>query len=80
MAVTTVLLAVGFIAFVMAIMAIGLMSKNRCLRGSCGGQEVFDARGESLRCGACPREQSPSSEGTDQTTLPPVTSTTEPVT
>jgi hypothetical protein len=78
--VTTVALAVGFIAFAMAIMAIGLMSKNRCLRGSCGGEDILDARGESLRCGACPREQRRRSAATDQTTLPPVTSTTEPVT
>lgn len=73
---TTVVLAAGFIAFAMAIMAIGLMSKNRCLRGSCGGPDVLDAEGESLRCGACPRER----DVADQTTLPPVTSTTEPVT
>ncbi len=77
---TTVALAAGFIAFAMAIMAIGLMSKNRCLRGSCGGPDVLDARGESLRCGACPRERAPRSALTGQTTLPPVTSTTDPVT
>lgn len=72
----TVVLAVGFVAVAMAIMAIGLLSKNRCLRGSCGGPDVLDAHGDSLRCGACPREQAAG----NQTTLPPVTSTTEPVT
>ena len=65
-------------AFAMAIMAIGLLSKNRCLRGSCGGPDVLDAQGESLRCGACPRRDDP--EAGIQTTLPPVTSTTDPVT
>ncbi len=72
---TIALLAIGFFAIAMGVMAVGLLSKNRCLRGSCGGPDVLDAHGESLRCGACPQR------GTDrQTTLPPVTSTTEPVT
>ena len=50
-------LAVGIIGIAMAVMSIGLLSKGRCLRGSCGGSEVLDAEGESLRCGACPREE-----------------------
>ncbi len=75
-----VLLAVVFFAIAMAIMAIGLLSKNRCLRGSCGGPDVLDAQGDSLRCGACPKREDPSANGADYTTLPPVTSTTEPVT
>ncbi len=57
MAITTVLLAAGFIGLTMGIMAIGLLSKKRCLRGSCGGPDVLDARGESLRCGACPQRE-----------------------
>ncbi len=73
---TTFLLALGAVAIAMAIMAVGLLSRNRCLRGSCGGPDVLDANGESLRCGACPRND----EVDDQTTLPPVTRTTEPVT
>ena len=52
---TVVLLAIAFVGIAMGIMAIGLLSKNRCLRGSCGGPDVLDAQGESLRCGACPR-------------------------
>ena len=77
---TVVLLAIGFVGVAMAIMAIGLLSKNRCLRGSCGGPDVLDAQGESLRCGACPRRDEQAASPGDQTTLPPVTSTTEPVT
>ncbi len=73
---TTFLLALGAVGIAMAIMAIGLISRNRCLRGSCGGPDVLDASGESLRCGACPRNEG----ADDQTTLPPVTRTTEPVT
>lgn len=76
MELTTILLAVGLVGLVMAAMAIGTVTKGRCLRGSCGGPEVLDADGESLRCGACPNPP----DGRGQTTLPPVTSTTEPVT
>ncbi len=77
---TVVLLAAGFIGIAMAIMAIGLLSKNRCLRGSCGGPDVLDAQGESLRCGACPRRTERPAAAGDQTAIPPVTSTTDPVT
>lgn len=75
---TVILLAVGFVALAMGIMAVGLLSRNRCLRGSCGGEGVLDARGEPISCGACPRRED--GDSADQTTLPPVTSTTEPVT
>ncbi len=77
---TTFLLAFGLIVVAVGIMSVGLLSKNRCLRGSCGGSEVLDAQGESLRCGACPRSDKADSVAAGQTTLPPVTSTTEPVT
>lgn len=77
---TTFLLALGLIVVAVAIMSVGLLSKNRCLRGSCGGPEVLDAQGESLRCGACPRTDESVGAVDSQTTLPPVTSTTEPVT
>ena len=49
------LLTAGLIAGVMLIMAVGLLFKYPCLRGSCGGPDVVDADGESLRCDACPR-------------------------
>lgn len=77
---TTFLLALGLIVVAVAIMSVGLLSKNRCLRGSCGGPDVLDAQGESLRCGACPRNDEVADMVDGQTTLPPVTSTTEPVT
>ena len=80
MTITTVLLAMGFVAFVMAVMAVGLFAKRPCLRGSCGGADVLDANGDSLRCGACPNPSKGRRGAADQTTLPPVTSTTEPVT
>lgn len=49
------LLTTGLIAGVMLIMAVGLLFKYPCLRGSCGGPDVVGADGESLRCAACPR-------------------------
>ena len=49
------LLTVGLIAGVMLIMAVGLLFRYPCLRGSCGGADVVGADGESLRCAACPR-------------------------
>ena len=77
---TTFLLTLAVIGIAVGIMSIGLLSKNRCLRGSCGGSEVLDSQGESLRCGACPRKDDAAGIADGQTTLPPVTSTTEPVT
>ena len=52
---TLFLLTAGLIAGVMLIMAVGLLFRYPCLRGSCGGPEVVDAEGRSLRCDACPR-------------------------
>ena len=75
---TIVFLSAGIMAVVMGIMAVGLFSRNRCLRGSCGGDPVLDGTGEPVSCGACPRRDG--DQQRSQTTLPPVTSTTEPVT
>lgn len=38
-------------------MAVGVMATGRCLRGSCGGPEVLDARGEPISCAACPNRK-----------------------
>lgn len=51
------LLSIALIAGAMAVMAVGAIFKNRCLRGSCGGGEVFDADGEPLSCIACPKRK-----------------------
>ena len=48
-------LTAGLIACVMLVMAVGLVFRYPCLRGSCGGPDVVDAGGRSLRCDACPR-------------------------
>lgn len=52
---TLFLLTAGMIAGVMLIMAVGLLFKYPCLRGSCGGPDVVDGEGRSLRCDTCPR-------------------------
>jgi hypothetical protein len=40
-----------------AAMAIGVMFRRPCLRGSCGGPEVRSASGESLSCATCPNRK-----------------------
>jgi hypothetical protein len=41
-----------------AAMAIGVMFRRPCLRGSCGGSEVRLSSGESLSCATCPNRKS----------------------
>ena len=50
------------VGLVMVLMAVGLFFKRPCLRGSCGGPDLFDSQGESLTCDACPRRRSLHSE------------------
>jgi len=38
-------------------MAIGVMFRRPCLRGSCGGPEALGPNGEKLSCGACPNRR-----------------------
>jgi hypothetical protein len=52
-----VLLVALIMGGVMAIMAVGLIFGNRCLRGSCGGPDVLGADGESLSCATCPHRK-----------------------
>ena len=42
------LLTAGMIAGVMLIMAVGLLFKYPCLRGSCGGPDVVDGAGRDV--------------------------------
>lgn len=50
-------LTTAVMAGAMLVMAVGLFFKYPCLRGSCGGPDVLDSDGESLRCDACPRRK-----------------------
>jgi hypothetical protein len=47
-----VLIAAGVLA-----MAIGVIFRRPCLRGSCGGAEAATAKGERLSCAACPNRR-----------------------
>ena len=67
---TLVILSAGLIAFAMAIMAVGVVFKNRCLRGSCGGPDVFDANGEPISCGACPKRREHVAEECETESVP----------
>ena len=51
------LLTVIVMAVAMLIMAVGVLFRYPCLRGSCGGADLLDADGESLRCAACPHRK-----------------------
>lgn len=53
-----VLLAVlALLGIAVAAMAIGVMFKRPCLRGSCGGTAVHDANGQKLSCDDCPNRK-----------------------
>jgi hypothetical protein len=52
---TMALLAIGIIGLAMLVMAVGVIFKNRSLRGSCGGAGVRGPGGEMLTCDTCPR-------------------------
>ena len=52
---TLAMLAIGIIGLAMLVMAVGVIFKNRCLRGSCGGAGVRGPSGELLTCETCPR-------------------------
>lgn len=53
----TILLTVSIFALVMLAMAVGVILRRPCLRGSCGGPEVLDATGEPLTCATCPNRK-----------------------
>jgi hypothetical protein len=58
-----VVASVVLIGASVAAMAIGVMFRRPCLRGSCGGPEVRTAGGESLSCATCPNRKRTSSAG-----------------
>lgn len=61
---TLFLITVVIIAVLMAIMAIGVILKGRCLVGSCGGEAIYGPDGELLNCRHCPvRKEQESSLG-----------------
>lgn len=53
-AIAVVLLGAGIAA-----MAIGVIFRRPCLRGSCGGPEITGPGGEKLSCEGCPNRHRP---------------------
>ena len=47
-------LALALMAIGVAAMAIGVMFRRPCLRGSCGGPAVHGPDGQKLSCDGCP--------------------------
>lgn len=52
-----ILLTVLIFAAAMGIMAIGVILSGRCLRGSCGGENIRSTNGEEVTCGVCGRKK-----------------------
>ena len=52
-----VVITVTVFAVVMLAMAVGVIMKRPCLRGSCSGPEVLDSEGDPVSCEACPRRR-----------------------
>lgn len=51
------LLALVVIGFAVAAMAVGVMFKRPCLRGSCGGPALLGPGGLKLSCATCPNRK-----------------------
>ena len=51
------LLTAGIFAVAVLFMAVGVIFRRPCLRGSCGGPEVLGAGGEPLTCATCPNRK-----------------------
>jgi hypothetical protein len=49
--------ALGLTGIAVLAMAVGVMFKRPCLRGSCGGTAVHDAQGRKLSCDDCPNRK-----------------------
>lgn len=52
-------ISVLLVGAAIAAMAIGVMFRRPCLRGSCGGPELKTADGQSLSCATCPNRNKP---------------------
>ncbi|MFN2375344.1 MAG: hypothetical protein ABR538_02330 [Candidatus Binatia bacterium] len=68
-----VILSIVGVAVAMLAMAVGVLFSNRCLRGSCGGQDLRGPDGELLLCDSCPRRRErlrPATDGPRARTQP----------
>ena len=48
------LAAIAVFALAILIMSVGVIFSGRCIRGSCGGEEILGPNGELLNCDTCP--------------------------
>jgi hypothetical protein len=69
---TTLLLTLALFAVAMLVMAVGVIFRRPCLRGSCGGPEILDGSGEPLTCATCPNREKRREEAAAGTPLPVV--------
>ena len=67
---TLFFLSLALIAIAMLVMAVGVIFKRPCLRGSCGGPAIFDRDGDPLSCGACPRRKEREQSAADGASSP----------
>jgi hypothetical protein len=57
-------LTLAAIGIAVAAMAVGVIFKRPCLRGSCGGPAALGPKGEKLSCATCPnRRRQAASDG-----------------
>jgi hypothetical protein len=54
---TVFALAVALIGVAVLAMAVGVMFRRPCLRGSCGGPAVIGPDGQKISCSDCPNRQ-----------------------
>lgn len=52
-----ILISIVAFALIMLAMAVGVIFRRPCLRGSCGGPDVLGPNGESLSCATCPNRK-----------------------
>ena len=46
-------------AVIIAAMAVGVIFRGKCIRGSCGGEAIYGPDGELLNCDSCPVRRDP---------------------
>jgi hypothetical protein len=54
---TVFALALALISAAVIAMAVGVIARRPCLRGSCGGPAVAGADGKPLNCADCPNRR-----------------------
>ena len=65
------LLTLTIFALAMLIMAVGVIFRRPCLRGSCGGPDILGPDGAPLTCATCPnRDKGQRSAASESGRLP----------